>query len=113
MQKAEDATAKEEERLQELSETLREAGVNTDNLGQDTEELRKQYERLEQTQKKVQEISEKQAANKQAISQTKAQLGGLIGTVTAVGAAFYAGPVKTLWNGNSKCKMLLRCLMEM
>ena len=92
--KAKDAAASEEERLQELSETLREAGVNTDNLGQDTEELRKQYERLEQTQKKVQEISEKQAANKQAISQTKAQLGGLIGAVTAVGAAFYAGPVK-------------------
>ena len=92
--KAKDAAASKEERLQELSETLREAGVNTDNLGQDTEELRKQYERLEQTQKKVQEISEKQAANKQAISQTKAQLGGLIGTVTTVGAAFYAGPVK-------------------
>lgn len=92
--KAKDAAASEEERLQELSETLREAGVNTDNLGQDTEELRKQYERLEQTQKKVQEITEKQAANKQAISQTKAQLGGLIGTVAAVGTAFYAGPVK-------------------
>ena len=92
--KAKDAAASEEERLQELSETLREAGVNTDNLGQDTEELRKQYERLEQTQKKVQEITEKQAANKQAISQTKAQLGGLIGTVTAIGAAIYAGPVK-------------------
>lgn len=92
--KAKDAAASEEERLQELSETLRETGVNTDNLGQDTEELRKQYERLEQTQKKVQEISEKQAANKQAISQTKAQLGGLIGTVTAIGATIYAGPVK-------------------
>lgn len=94
LQKAEDATAREEERLQELSDTLREAGVNTDNLGQDTEELRQQYERLEQTQKKVQEITEKQAANKQAISQTKAQLGGLIGMVTAIGAAIYAGPVK-------------------
>lgn len=94
LQKAEDATAREEERLQELSDTLREAGVNTDNLGRDTEELRQQYERLEQTQKKVQEISEKQAANKQAISQTKAQLGGLIGTVAALGTAFYAGPVK-------------------
>lgn len=94
LQKAEDATAREEERLQELSDTLREAGVNTDNLGRDTEELRQQYERLEQTQKKVQEITEKQAANKQAISQTKAQLGGLIGMVTAIGAAIYAGPVK-------------------
>lgn len=94
LQKAEDATAREEERLQELSDTLREAGVNTDNLGRDTEGLRQQYERLEQTQKKVQEITEKQAANKQAISQTKAQLGGLIGTVTAIGATIYAGPVK-------------------
>lgn len=94
LQKAEDATAREEERLQELSNALREAGVNTDNLGQDTEELRQQYERLEQTQKKVQEITEKQAANKQAISQTKTQLVGLIGTVTAIGAAIYAGPVK-------------------
>lgn len=92
--KAKDATASEEEKLQELSETLRAAGVNTDNLGQDTEKLQKQYERLEQTQKKVQEITEKQAANKQAVSQTKAQLGGLIGTVAAVGTAFYAGPVK-------------------
>ena len=92
--KAKDATASEEKRLQELSDTLREAGVNTDNLGRDTEELRERYERLEQAQKKVQEISEKQAANKQAISQTKAQLGGLIGTVAAVGTAFYAGPVK-------------------
>ncbi len=94
LQKAQDATAREEERLGELSNTLREAGVNTDNLGRDTNELRQQYERLEQAQKKVQEITEKQAANKQAISQTKAQLGGLVGTVTAVGAAIYAGPVK-------------------
>lgn len=94
LQKAQDATAREEERLQELSNTLREAGVNTDNLGQDTDELRQQYERLEQAQKKVQDITEKQEANKAAISQTKAQLGGLIGTVTAVGAAVYAGPVR-------------------
>lgn len=94
LQKAQDATAREEERLGELNNTLREAGVNTDNLGRDTNELRQQYERLEQAQKKVQEITEKQAANKQAISQTKAQLGGLVGTVTAVGAAIYAGPVK-------------------
>ena len=94
LQKAQDATAREEERLGELSNTLREAGVNTDNLGRDTNELRQQYERLEQAQRKVQEITEKQAANKQAISQTKAQLGGLVGTVTAVGAAIYAGPVK-------------------
>lgn len=94
LQKAQDATAREEEKLEELSNTLREAEINTDNLGRDTNELRQQYEKLEKAQKKVQEITEKQAANKQAISETKAQLGGLIGTVTAVGAAIYAGPVK-------------------
>lgn len=94
LKNAREAVEKQKEKLQRLSETLREAGVNTDNLGQDTEELRQQYERLEQTQKKVQEITEKQAANKQAISQTKTQLVGLIGTVTAIGTAIYAGPVK-------------------
>lgn len=94
LQKAQNAAAREEERLGELSNTLREAGVNTDRLGQDTNELRQQYERLEQTQRKVNELTEKQAANKAAISQTKAQLGGLVGTATAVGAAIYAGPVK-------------------
>lgn len=94
LQKARDTTAQEEERLGELSNTLREAGVNTDNLGRDTDELRQRYERLERTQRKVQEITQKQAANKQAISQTKAQLRGLVGTVAAVGAAIYAGPVK-------------------
>ncbi len=94
MQKAKDATQREEERLNQLGNTLREAGVNTNNLGQNTEELRKKYERLEQTQKKVQEITEKQAANKQAIQQTKSQLTGLVGTVVALGTAIYAGPVK-------------------
>lgn len=94
MQKAKDATQREEERLNQLGNTLREAGVNTNNLGQNTEELRKKYERLEQTQKKVQEITEKQAANKQAIQQTKSQLTGLVGTVAALGTAIYAGPVK-------------------
>lgn len=92
--KAKNAAADEQEELERLSNTLREAGINTDNLGRDTNELRRQYERLEQSQKRVQEITAKQEANKQAISQTKAQLVGLTGTVTAVGAAIYAEPVK-------------------
>ena len=92
--KARDAAAGEQAKLEGLRGTLREAGVNTDKLGRDTNKLRQEYERLEQAQKKVREITEKQAANKQAISQTKAQLGGLVGKVTAVGAAIYAGPVK-------------------
>lgn len=94
LQRSQDATASEEERLQELRQALREAGVNTDNLDQETEELSRQYDRLRQSQERVQAITEKQAQNKQAISQTKGQLVGLIGTVTAIGAAIYAGPVK-------------------
>lgn len=94
LQKAQDATATEEEKLGKLSNTLKEAGVNTNNLDQETQGLSKQYDKLIQSQQKVQEISEKQAQNKQAISQTKGQLVGLVGTVTAIGAAIYAGPVK-------------------
>lgn len=94
LQKAQDATATEEEKLGKLSDTLKEAGVNTNNLDQETSELSEQYDRLRQSQEKVQAITEKQAQNKQAISQTKGQLFGLVGTVTAIGAAIYAGPVK-------------------
>nr|WP_315101265.1 phage tail tape measure protein [uncultured Catonella sp.] len=94
LQKAKVATATEEEKLGELSDTLKEAGVNTNNLDKETKELTEQYNKLRQSQKKVQAITEKQAQNKQAISQTKGQLVGLIGTVTAIGAAIYAGPVK-------------------
>lgn len=92
--KAEDAAASEQSKLEELKNTLREAGVNTDNLGQDTERLRQRYERLEQAQRRVNEINSKQAKNNAAISQAKKQLAGLTGTVTAVGAAIYNGPVK-------------------
>lgn len=94
IQKARDATAREEEKLGELSETLKKAGINTENLDQNTEDLQRQYDKLAQAQEKVQKISEKQANNKQAISQTKTQLVGLVGTVAAIGTAIYAGPVK-------------------
>ncbi len=93
--KAKNTAADEQERLEELGSALREAGVNTDSLGRDTNELRQQYERLEKSQKKVQEITEKQAANRQAVSQTKAQLGGLVGVVTTIAGTIYAGPVKS------------------
>lgn len=94
LQKARDATASSEEKLKELSNTLKEAGINTDKLDKESNELEKTYARLKETQKKVQAITEKQAVNKQAISQTKTQLVGLIGTVTALGGAIYAGPVQ-------------------
>lgn len=90
LQKAKDATANEEEKLQELAKTLKEAGVNTDTLSQDTRELQQEYDRLAQSQKKIQEITEKQSKNNEAIAQTKGQLGGLIGTVTALAGSFFA-----------------------
>lgn len=94
LQKAKDATATAEEKLGKLSDTLKEAGVNTNNLDKETGELKEQYDKLQKSQEKVQALTEKQAATKQAISQTKGQLVGLVGTVTAIGAAIYAGPVK-------------------
>ena len=55
--------------------------------------LRRSYERLKQSQEEYARISAAQQKNNQAISQTKAQLGGVIGTATALGAALYAGPI--------------------
>ena len=80
--------------LEELGTRLREAGINTDNLGRDTDRLRQQYERLQQAQARVNAINSKQAKNNAAISQSKKRLVALTGTVTAVGAAIYNGPVK-------------------
>ena len=105
LQKAQEATAKEEERLNDLSETLREAGVNTDNLGRDTEELRREYERLEQSQKKIQEITEKQNKNSEAISKTKGQIAGTIGTVTALAGSFFALDAATEEYRNNQAKL--------
>ena len=105
MQKAKDATSREEERLQELSETLREAGINTNNLGRDTEELRQEYERLERSQKKIQEISEKQKKNNEAISKTKGQIIGTIGGVTALAGSFFALDSATEEYRNNQAKV--------
>lgn len=80
--------------LGEMGEELRRAGVNTDNLEGANERLRKSYERLKKSQEEYARISAAQQKNKEAISQTKAQLGGVIGTAAALGAALYAGPVK-------------------
>lgn len=80
--------------MDELGEELRRAGVNTDNLEGANERLRRSYDRLKQSQEEYARISAAQQKNNEAISQTKAQLGGVIGTAAALGAAIYAGPVK-------------------
>lgn len=88
------AIEEQEQRLGEMGDELRRAGVNTDNLEGANERLRKSYERLKKSQEEYARISAAQQKNKEAISQTKAQLGGVIGTAAALGAALYAGPVK-------------------
>ena len=87
------AIEEQEQRLGEMGDELRRAGVNTDNLEGANERLRRSYERLKQSQEEYARISAAQQKNNQAISQTKAQLGGVIGTATALGAALYAGPI--------------------
>lgn len=88
LKNARQAVEKGEDKLNSLSEALKEAGVNTDNLGNDTAELEKQYQKLAETQQKVQNISEKQAANKEAISKTKTELFGLTAAVTGTAVVF-------------------------
>lgn len=87
------AIEEQEQRLGEMGDELRRAGVNTDNLEGANERLRRSYERLKQSQEEYARISAAQQKNNQAISQTKARLGGVIGTATALGAALYAGPI--------------------
>lgn len=82
-----------EQSLSELQEQLRAAGVNTDNLDASTGRLQRQYERLQQSQERIGNLSNRIEKNNQAISKTKGQLAGVIGTAAALGAAFYAGPI--------------------
>jgi len=87
------AIGEQEKSLESLQEELRAAGVNTNNLDASTERLQRQYERLQQSQERIGNISAKIEKNNQAIGQTKTQLMKVIGVATALGAAFYAGPI--------------------
>lgn len=89
------AKIEEQERsLDKLGQELRNAGVNTDSLEDANQRLQKSYDKLKSSQENLQRINEKQAQLKQNISQTKTQLLGTVGAITAVAAAFYAGPVQ-------------------
>lgn len=93
MEQTRQAIDSEEQSLAELQERLRAAGVNTDNLDASTERLQRQYERLQQSQERIGNLSNRIEQNNQAIAKTKGQLVGVIGAATALGAAFYAGPI--------------------
>ena len=92
-----DTTAKieqQENRLRTLGDELSDAGVDTSRLTQENERLAKSYERLKSGQEELARLNGAIQQNNEAISKTKAQLGGVIGTAAALGAALYAGPVK-------------------
>lgn len=84
----------QEARLDELGNELRDAGVDTDHLTEENERLAESYERVKKSQEKLATIAQAQQKNNEAISKTKTQLAGTIGTIAAVGAAIYAGPVQ-------------------
>ena len=91
-------TAKIDEQKQELeklSGELKEAGVNTDNLTGENDRLQKSYDKLKSSQETLRQLDAKQQQISQSIGQTKTQLLGTVGVMTAVAAAVYAGPIKT------------------
>lgn len=93
----EQTTAKiqeQEARLGQLGDELRDAGVDTDHLTEENERLAESYERVKKNQERLAQIGQAQQKNSEAISKTKTQLAGTIGTITALGAAIYAGPVQ-------------------
>ena len=92
-----DTTAKieaQEARLRTLGDELSDAGVDTSRLAQENERLAKSYDRLKSGQEELARLNGAIQKNNEAISRTKSQLGGTIGTIAALGAAIYAGPIK-------------------
>lgn len=85
----------QEQQLDAYGQELREAGINTDNLEEANGRLQRSYDKLKTSQQALQQINEKQQQVNASISQTKGQLMGTIGTITAVAAAVYAGPVQS------------------
>ena len=93
----EQTTAKiqeQETRLGQLGDELRDAGVDTDHLTEENERLAESYEQVRRNQERLAKIGQAQQKNSEAISKTKTQLAGTIGTIAALGTAIYAGPVQ-------------------
>ena len=92
-----DTTAKieqQESRLRTLGDELSDAGVDTSRLTEETERLAKSYNRLKNSQEEMARLNAAIDKNGEAISKAKGQFAGTIGTIAALGAAIYAGPVQ-------------------
>jgi TP901 family phage tail tape measure protein len=84
----------QQQELDKLGDKLKSAGVNTNNLTGANEKLEKAYKRVADSQEKLAKINAAQEKNAAAIASTRSQLLKTVGVAGALGAAFYAGPVK-------------------
>ena len=84
----------QENGLSELQQELRQAGINTENLTAESNRLAAAYERVSRCQNQLEDTSRLQAANRQAISQTKTQLTGTAIAATAAATAVYNVTIK-------------------
>lgn len=84
----------QEKRMESLGSELADAGVNTSNLSAENERLAKTYDKVKHSQEELAKVNAAIEKNNEAISKTKTQLVGTVGTLAALGTAIYAGPVK-------------------
>jgi len=84
----------QESGLAELQQELERAGIDTGNLTEESERLAEAYERVARYQNQLQDIGRLQQENRQAISQTRAQLAGTAAAATATAVAVYNATVK-------------------
>ena len=84
----------QQKRLNALGEELKDAGINTDNLSASNAKLQKSYDKIKKSQEEVAKLSAERAKTSAEISKTKTELAGTVGTIAALSAALYAGPVK-------------------
>lgn len=86
--------AEQERRLEQLGGELRSAGVNTNNLEGANERLARSYEAVRRSQQDLANINAAQQKNAAAIANTKSQIAGTVGVISALGAVTYAGAIK-------------------
>ena len=97
-QQIQQTTAKieqQEQKLNTLGQELEKAGVNTGNLTKENERLQSAYDKLRTSQERIGQINEQQQKVKDTIASTKGELLRTTGTLGAIAAAVYAGPVKS------------------
>ncbi len=85
----------QETRLEALGNELKAAGIDTNNLEAANKRLEKSYDSVKSSQEKIAAINAAQQQNAAVIAQTKGQLLGVLGVAGAIGAAIYAGPVRS------------------